>query len=70
MIFIGEEGNYDQQNALKDASAEINIGMTLGVKGHLEMFHYEKYCCFILEYCEGGDLQGQLDSGKHYDELV
>jgi hypothetical protein len=49
--------------------------MTLGVKGpflvrYLEMFHYEKYCCLILEYCEDGDLQGQLDSGKQYDELV
>jgi serine/threonine protein kinase len=75
MINIGQEGTEMQKKAQKEIAAEINIGLTLGQKclflvRYLEMFYHENFCCLIMEYCELGDLQQELDSGKQYEEPV
>jgi NIMA (never in mitosis gene a)-related kinase len=75
MINIGQEGSEKQKNAQKEIAAEINIGMILKQQcpflvRYLEMFYYGNFCCIIMEYCELGDLQKELDSGKKYEELV
>jgi hypothetical protein len=75
MISIGQEGTEAGKKAQKEIVAEINIGMTLGQQcpflvRYLEMFYYENFCCLIIEYCELGDLQQELDSGKQYEEPV
>jgi serine/threonine protein kinase len=75
MINIGSEGTEVRKKAQKEINAEINIGLTLGrdcpfLVRYLEMFYYKNFCCLIIEYCELGDLQQELDSGKQYEEPV
>jgi hypothetical protein len=75
MINIGQEGSEERKKAQKDIAAEINIGITLGrecpfLVRYLETFYHENFCCLIIEYCELGDLQQELDSKKQYDEPV
>jgi serine/threonine protein kinase len=75
MINIGQEGSEVRKKAQKEIAAEINIGLTLGQEcpflvRYLETFYYEHFFCLIIEYCELGDLQQELDSGKQYDEPV
>jgi serine/threonine protein kinase len=75
MINIGQEGTEVQKKAQKEIASEINIGLTLGQEcpflvRYFEMFYYENLCCVIIEYCELGDLQEELDSGKQYEEPV
>jgi serine/threonine protein kinase len=75
MINIGQEGSEERKKAQKEITAEINIGLTLGQEcpflvRYFETFYHGHFCCLIMEYCELGDLQQELDSGKQYDELV
>jgi serine/threonine protein kinase len=75
MINIGEEGSEERKKAQKEITAEVNIGLTLGQEcpflvRYLEMFYHENFCCLIMEYCELGDLQKELDSRKEYEEPV
>jgi serine/threonine protein kinase len=75
MINIGQEDSEERKKIEKEIGAEINIGLTLGQEcpflvRYLETFYYENFCCFIMEYCELGDLQQELDSGKEYEEPV
>jgi serine/threonine protein kinase len=75
MINIGQEGSEEQKKAQKEIAAEINIGMTLWqdcpfLVRYLETFYHKNFCCLIMEYCELGDLQKELDSRKQYEELV
>jgi serine/threonine protein kinase len=75
MINIGQEDSEERKKAQKEITAEINIGMTLGQDSpflvrYLETFYHKNFCCLIIEYCELGDLQKELDSGKQYEELV
>jgi hypothetical protein len=75
MINIGEEGTEMRKKAQKEITSEINIGLTLGQEcpflvRYLEMFYHQHFCCLVIEYCELGDLQQELDSGKQYDEPV
>jgi serine/threonine protein kinase len=64
-----------ERKSQKEIVAEISIGLTLGQECpflvlYLEMFYYKNFCCLIMEYCELGDLQQELDSGKWYEEPV
>jgi serine/threonine protein kinase len=73
MINIGQEGTELRKKSQKEIAAEINIGLTLRrecafLVGYLEMFYHENFCCLIMEYCELGDLEQELDSGKRYEE--
>jgi hypothetical protein len=75
MINIGREGSEERKKAEKEIAAEINIGMTLGrdcpfLVRDLETFYHKNFCCLIMEYCELGDIQTELDSGKQYEEPV
>jgi serine/threonine protein kinase len=75
MINIGSEGTEVRKKAQKEITAEINIGLTLGQEcpflvRYLEMFYHQNFCCLIIEYCELGDLQQELDSGKRFEEPV
>jgi serine/threonine protein kinase len=75
MINIGQEGSEVRKKAQKEIAAETNIVLTLGQEcpflvRYLEIFYHENFCCFIMEYCELGNLQKELDSGKQYEELV
>jgi serine/threonine protein kinase len=75
MINIGQEGTEVRKKAQKEIVAEINIGLTLGQEcpflvRYSEIFYHENFCCLIMEYCELGDLQQELDSGKQYEEPV
>jgi serine/threonine protein kinase len=75
MINIGQEGSEEQKKAQKEITTEINIGLTLGQEcpflvRYVEMFYHEHFCCLIIEYCDLGDLQQELDSGKQYEEPV
>jgi NIMA (never in mitosis gene a)-related kinase len=75
MINIGQEDSEERKKAQKEIAAEINIGMTLGkdcpfLVRYLETFYHKNFCCLIMEYCELGDLQKELDSGKQYEEPV
>jgi NIMA (never in mitosis gene a)-related kinase len=75
MINIGQEGSEVRKKAQKEIAAEINIGLTLGQESpflvrYLETFYYEHFFCLIIEYCELGDLQKVLDSGKQFEEPV
>jgi serine/threonine protein kinase len=75
MINIGQEGTQMRTRSQKEILAEISVGLTLGQEcpflvGYLEMFYYKNFCCLIMEYCELGDLQQELDSGKQYEEPV
>jgi hypothetical protein len=65
MVDIGVKGSALQKKAQKDATNEINIGMTVVQEnaflvGYVEIFHHESFCCLILEYCERGDLQTEV----------
>jgi hypothetical protein len=71
MISIGEEGSESRKKAQKKIAAEINIGLTLEQEcpflvQYLKTFYHEHFFCLIIEYCELGDLQQELDSGKQY----
>jgi serine/threonine protein kinase len=75
MINIGQEGSEVRRKAQKEITAEISIGLTLGQEcpflvRYLETFYHEQFFCLIIEYCELGDLQQELDSGKQYEEPV
>jgi serine/threonine protein kinase len=75
MINIGQEGTEVRKKAQKEITTEINIGLTLGQQSpflvrYLEMFYHKNFCCLIMEYCELGDFQQELDSEKQYEELV
>jgi serine/threonine protein kinase len=55
--------------------AQISIEMTIGqncpfLVQYLETFYHKNFCCLVMEYCELGDLQKELDSGKQYEEFV
>jgi serine/threonine protein kinase len=75
MINVGQENSEERIKIQKEIAAEINIGLTLGQEcpflvRYLEMFYHEHFCCLVIEYCELGDLQQELDLGKQYDEPV
>jgi serine/threonine protein kinase len=75
MINIGKEDSEARKKAQKEIAAEINIGLTLGQEcpflvRYLETFYHDYFFCLIIEYCELGDLQQELDSGKQYEEPV
>jgi serine/threonine protein kinase len=75
MINIGQEGSELRKKAQKEIAAEINIGLTLGQEcpflvRYLETFYYEHFFCLIIEYCELGDLQKELDSERQFEEPV
>jgi hypothetical protein len=75
MINIGQEGSDERKKSQKEIAAEIKIGMTLGQEcpflvRYFETFYHQNFCCLIMEYCELGDLQQELNSGKQYDEPV
>jgi serine/threonine protein kinase len=75
MINIGQEGSEERKKAQKEIAAEINVGMTLGqdcpfLVRYLETFYHQNFCCLIMEYCELGDVQKELDSDKQYEEPV
>jgi serine/threonine protein kinase len=75
MINIGREGTEVWKKAQKEIAAEINVGLILGQEclflvQYLEVFYYENFCCLVMEHCELGDLQKELDSGKQYEEPV
>jgi serine/threonine protein kinase len=75
MINIGQEGTEMRTRSQKEIKAEISVGLTLGQEcpflvRYLEMFYYKNFCCLIMEYCELGDLQQELDSKKRYEEPV
>jgi serine/threonine protein kinase len=75
MINIGEEGTEVRKKAQKEIAAEIKVGLTFGQEcpflvRYLETFYHEQFCCLVMEYCELGDLQEELDSGKQYEEPV
>jgi serine/threonine protein kinase len=75
MINIGREGSEVRRKAQKEITAEINIWLTLGQEcpflvRYLETFYHDHFFCLIMEYCELGDLQKELDSEKQYEEPV
>jgi serine/threonine protein kinase len=75
MIKIEREGTELRKRAEREIAAEISIGLILGQEcsflvRYFEMFYYESFCCLVMEYCELGDLQKELDSGKQYEEPV
>jgi hypothetical protein len=75
MINIGQEGTEMRTRSQKEILSEISIGLTLGQEcpflvRYLETFYYKNFCCLIMEHCELGDLQQELDSGKQYEEPV
>jgi serine/threonine protein kinase len=75
MIDVGDEGSDCRKESIKNAAAEINIGMSIGQESiflvhYLEMFYHKNFCCLILEYCENGDLQNEIDLKKIYEESV
>jgi serine/threonine protein kinase len=74
MINIGKEGS-EQRTETQKKITQMNASMMIGQEcpflvRYWEMFYYKHFCCLIMEYCEEGDLQKQLDSGKHYEEWV
>jgi NIMA (never in mitosis gene a)-related kinase len=75
MINIGQEETEMRKKTQKEIEAKINIGLTVGQESsflvqYLEMFYYKNFCCLIIEYCELGDLQKELDAQKQYEEPV
>jgi hypothetical protein len=75
MINIGQEGTEAQKRAKKDIISEVNIGMIYGKEcpflvQYFEMLYHENFCCLIIEYCELGDLQQELELKKQYEEPV
>jgi serine/threonine protein kinase len=75
MISIGQEGSEERNKIQNQLESEIRSVIPLGEEcpflvRYLEMFYYENFFCLIIEYCELGDLQRELDSGKHYKEPV
>jgi NIMA (never in mitosis gene a)-related kinase len=75
MINIGPENSEERKNAQKEIGAEISIGMILGqdcpfLVQYLEIFYHKNFCCLIMEHCELGDVQKELNSGKQYEESV
>jgi serine/threonine protein kinase len=64
-----------RSKAEKEIEAETSIGLILGQEcpflvRYLETFYYSHFFCLIMEYCESGDLQQELDSGRQYEERV
>jgi serine/threonine protein kinase len=75
MIDIGKEGTEEGIKARKDAGNEFGVGMMICqscpfIVQYFEMFYHENFSCFIIEYCEGGDIQKQINKGKVFDESV
>jgi hypothetical protein len=75
IINIGPEGSEARSKAQKEIIAETNIGLTFGhgcqfLIQYVETFYYYNFFCILMEYCELGDLQKELNSGKQYDEPV
>jgi serine/threonine protein kinase len=75
MINIGKEGTKMRTRSQKEIVSEISIGLTVGQQcsflvQYLETFYHKNFCCLIMEYCELGDLQQELDSRKQYEEPV
>jgi serine/threonine protein kinase len=76
MINMGKEGTKkERRKTQKNIETEIKAGMTAAqgcpfLVRYYEIFYYEDFCCFIIEYCELGDLQKQLDLKKQYEESV
>jgi serine/threonine protein kinase len=75
MISIGQEGSEERNKIQNQLESEIRSVFPLGEEclflvRYLEMFYYENFFCLVIEYCELGDLQRELDSGKHYKEPV
>jgi serine/threonine protein kinase len=62
MINIGQKGSIRDVFPLGQESPFL--------VQYLEMFYYENFFCLVIEYCESGDLQQELDSGKQYEERV
>jgi hypothetical protein len=75
MIDIGQEGTEERRINQREFESKIKNVFPLGQEcpflvRYLEMFCYENFFCLVIEYCELGDLQRELDSGKQYEEPV
>jgi serine/threonine protein kinase len=60
---------------MKELNSEFHVGMTLCGENEFmihykEILEHENFKVIIMEFCSGGDLQKQLDSGKLFTEEV
>jgi serine/threonine protein kinase len=60
---------------MKNVEAEILVGIKFGrsckfLVQIFEFFFEGEYCCLVMEYCSGGDLQKILDNKKKLTESV
>jgi serine/threonine protein kinase len=74
-IRVGEKDVKIRETSLKELNSEFRVGMTIGQDSEFmvhykEILEYGDYKVIVMEYCEGGDLQKVLDSGKTFSEEV
>jgi serine/threonine protein kinase len=75
-IYFEQKGFEEPTKAQREEiTPEIDIALTLGrecpfLVEYLETFYHDHFLCLVMEYCEVGDLQQELDSGKQYEEQV
>jgi serine/threonine protein kinase len=67
-------GKEDKKNS-KGIEAEIQVGINLGSSCKYlvkltDFFKEGGYCCLIMEYCNGGDLEKVLKEGKRIEQPV
>jgi serine/threonine protein kinase len=72
---MGVKGSDAYQRIMKMMELEFQIRTTLGWRckyfvQYISQFNYGGYACISMEYCDGGDLQKELDKGRKFTKKV
>ena len=75
VIRVGKEGTDEFNQNLKVIQTEIEVGIKLGnlckfLVQLTEFFMEEDYCCLVMEFCSGGDLQKIFDKKNRLSQPV
>jgi serine/threonine protein kinase len=72
---IGTSGTKEFEKNYKNLQAEIEIGIKFGygcrfLVSVLEFFMEDEYCCLVMEFCSGGDLERIFNEKRYLPEKV
>jgi serine/threonine protein kinase len=74
-IHIGGKDSEEREKSMKELNSEFRVGMALSqdcefLIHYKEILKFKDFQVIVMEYCNGGDLQQQLDKKKIFEEDV
>jgi serine/threonine protein kinase len=74
-IHVRRKNSEEREKSIKELNSEFRVGMALSqdcefLIHYKEIQKFKNYEVIIMEYCNGGDLQQQLDKKRIFEEEV